>query len=274
MVKSFVILVALGGVASAHPVLPDDDYPVVEDPYVPIEDPVVVEVPVPEQQHYALPPNVEPDVEPPIPYVTIPVTIPDEPPHWRCGLVPDWPPTPAPAAPASMLGFHIGGGKLPILGQELQTTALGISVEHEVWGSLRVFGEYEWLFLGKRDTERKNQDVMDGSGQRAHVGLRRTITASRAIGGFLRFYVDGEAGGGLMLADGSALASPGALMQSAPSAIVRPYGFAGIRFGYDFIQLKHDTRGSRVWEPEIMLRAIKVEDGVGFTAAVGMTWGG
>jgi hypothetical protein len=278
-----IALLGMTGIASAHPVIQIDDEdrpsePVNEVPtygeepvIAPNDDcvwgfdeldgygchtPVIAVRPVPEQP-FAKPPPDQTIEDPPPPR------------RWGCEF-PIIEPTPRPET-HSKLGFHFGGGRLPILGQKLQTEQVGVTFEHEVWGSLRVVAEYEYMWLGKRDTEMEGQDVIDGGGQRASLGLRRTITASRRIGGELRFYVDGELGGGLMLADDAALRSPNA-PPSGDGAIVRPYGYAGIRLGYDFF-LKHGTHGSHVWEPELTFRAIKVEDGVGFAFGVGMTWG-
>jgi hypothetical protein len=279
-----IALLAMTGIASAHPVIQIDDEdrptePVNEVPtfgdepvIAPSDDcvwgfdeldgygchtPVIAVRPVPEQP-FAKPPPDQTIEEPPTT-------------TWSCDL----PLTLAPIEPSpesrSKLGFHFGGGKLPILGQKLQTEQVGVTFEHDLWGSLRIVAEYEYMWLGKRDTEMEGQDVIDGGGQRASLGLRRTITDSRRIHHELRFYLDGELGGGLMLADDAALSSPNA-PPSGGGAIVRPYGYAGIRLGYDFF-LRHGTQGSRVWEPELTFRAIKVEDGVGFAFGVGMTWG-
>jgi hypothetical protein len=186
--------------------------------------------------------------------------------HANVVIVDPDPPDPPlePPAHEQLLGWRIGGGMLPVRGIELQMMSLGLAVEHRVHGRWRIAGEYEYVWLGVRDTETRGDTVADGSGHRANVLLRATLLQSRRIGGMLQFYADAELGGGMMLAS-----------EPMTGTIAMPQAFVGVRLGYTFIKLKADTRASPVWEPEIVLRAIatKRDEPLGYFFAIGINWG-
>ncbi|MBX3156707.1 MAG: outer membrane beta-barrel protein [Deltaproteobacteria bacterium] len=163
-------------------------------------------------------------------------------------------------APRGKLGFRIGFGALPIDGHRVGTIGLGLGVEHQLTKTWRILGEYEWLWLSDEDATAM-RDPNDSSGHRLHAGLRRTLAAT-TVRKVLRFYVDGELGGGI-----AAMSLPRTV---GKEAAVLPHGFAGIRFGYGFLQ--KDNKGSRTWEPEFLLRAIGIPDGIGLSFGVGMAW--
>ena len=154
--------------------------------------------------------------------------------------------------PPLLLGFRLAAGKLPVDQQQLTTFSLGLDVDHPVTRSLRMFGEYEWMWL-----DRDKMSTQHGSGHRLLAGLRHTIAAKRE--GRFRAYLDAEAGGGLAVLDDSIL-----------GVRVLPAGFFGLRGGYDFT---HADSPSRVLEIEILVRAIVVENGTGMLAGFGMQWG-
>jgi hypothetical protein len=163
------------------------------------------------------------------------------------------PPTP------SKLGFRIGLGPIPLHEHRLMVVGLGLAVEHHLAGKWRILGEYEYVWLSDMDSERG--DDLAHNGHRFHTGLRRVL-ADATLKQVLRFYVDGELGGGLMTAS-----VPSSLRMDAA---VLPHAFAGIRFGYNFIQ--KDNKASRSWDAEFLLRAIAVPDGVGLAFGIGMAW--
>ncbi len=165
----------------------------------------------------------------------------------------------------SMLGFRFGGGTAELPHGPVFEMGLGIGVEHHLFGRWRLGGEYEYLFLSD-DTElmagNERAQTSVGRGHRAHVLLRRRMLESRWIQGRIRFFADAELGGGMLLA-------------SVPSeTIVAPHAFVGVRAGYDISSLG-DSRGSRIWESEILVRAIaNRRDGtVGWMFGIGMNWG-
>jgi hypothetical protein len=160
----------------------------------------------------------------------------------------------------SKLGFRIALGPVPVEGRRLMVIGLGLGVEHHLAGQWRILGEYEFVWLSDMNA-RRDEDLAN-NGHRFHTGLRRVLVESRIIKGALRFYVDGEVGGGLLA---------GTMPRTMTTdAAVLPHAFAGIRFGYNFVQ--KNNKASRVWEPEFLLRAIAVPDGVGLTFGVGMFW--
>jgi hypothetical protein len=168
---------------------------------------------------------------------------------------------PAPTStppPLTKLGFRLGGGSIPLADSALAAVQLGIGVEHAVFGKLRMFAEYEWLWLSVApDDPNAMQPAFTGSGQRTHLGVRRAFATKRVH--MIRFYADVEAGGGLGLYD----------VPTGAAAV--PHAFAGLRGGYQIV--KRSARASRVLETELSVRAIVVEHGVGFGGGLGFYWG-
>lgn len=154
--------------------------------------------------------------------------------------------------PPLLLGFRLAAGKLPVAQQDLTTFSLGVDVDHPITKSLRIFGEYEWMWL-----DRDQMSTEHGNGHRLLAGLRHTLVQKRAY--HARTYLDVEAGGGLAVLDDSVL-----------GVRILPTGFAGLRGGYDFT---HTDSPSRVFEMEVLVRAIMVDDGTGILAGFGMQWG-
>lgn len=165
---------------------------------------------------------------------------------------------------AQLFGFRFGGGVQPIDGRDLSMMSLALEVEHRLTGELRLVGEYEYVWLGVDDTESENQNVHDGSGHRASLIARYPLFRSRRVlDEHVRFYVDVEAGGGFLL---------GAEPMSGTISV--PHALLGIRVGYDIFKLREDTRASKVWEPEVLVRVIGTPNNqVGFLVGVGMAWG-
>jgi hypothetical protein len=154
--------------------------------------------------------------------------------------------------PPLLLGFRLAAGKLPVAQQDLTTLSLGLDVDHPITSSWRIFGEYEWLWL-----DRDQMSTQHGNGHRLLAGLRHTLVEKREY--HARTYFDVEAGGGLAVLDDSVLGTR-----------ILPTAFAGLRGGYDFT---HTDSPSRVFELEVLVRAIKVDDGTGILAGFGMQWG-
>jgi hypothetical protein len=73
----------------------------------------------------------------------------------------------------------------------------------------------------------------------------------------VRFYVDGELGGGYAL-----------VTDTVTGTRAIAHAFAGARFGYDIIAHR------KTFEAELLVRALAVEGGHGFVFGVGMLWGG
>lgn len=160
-----------------------------------------------------------------------------------------------------MLGMRIGFGEQSFDDRDLTVMSLGLTVEHRVVNQLRISGEYEYVFLG-RDTEEKQQ-TNDGSGHRASLILRHHFVRTRTFDKALRFYLDLEVGAGFFLGS-----------EEMIGTIARPHALAGVRLGYDFIRLREETRASKVWEPEVVVRAIAVPgERLGFFLGVGMGFG-
>ena len=154
--------------------------------------------------------------------------------------------------PPLLLGFRLAAGKLPVADQELTTFSLGLDVDHPITKTWRAFGEYEWMWV-----DRDQMSMQHGSGHRLLAGLRHTLAAKRE--GHFRTYLDLEGGGGFTVLDDSVL-----------GVRMLPTGFGGLRGGYDFT---HTDSPSRVFEVEVLVRAIIVENGTGLLAGFGMQWG-
>lgn len=168
-------------------------------------------------------------------------------------------------APAfNMFGFDMAIGVLPVDGHATVAMSIGLAVEHPVFRKTRVFGEYDWLWLSRRDDPRALEAMAPrperhASGHRGGLGLRRELVAKS--GRTVRFFVDGELGANVTLANDNMDG-----MQFAPAV------FTGLRTGYDLYS-RRDESPSRTFETALYLRAIAVRDGVGFTFGVGMYWG-
>lgn len=160
-------------------------------------------------------------------------------------------------APITKLGFRIGFSRIPLADTPLAAAQLGIGVEHPVFGELRVFGEYEWLWLSEVPEDPQMPSSFAGAGHRTHLGVRRTFASKRLA--IIRFYADVETGGGLGLYDAPA----------GPQIV--PHAFVGLRGGYQIT--KRRARAARQLETELHFRVLAVEHGVGFGGGLGFYWG-
>ncbi len=168
----------------------------------------------------------------------------------------------------NMFGFAMGVGGLPIRGADNLAFSIGLSVEHPVFKKTRVFGEYDWLWLQRRDPragEMMNSEQMvprpdeHGSGHRTSLGLRRELIGKS--GGSTHAFIDGELGASIALVN-----------DNMTGVEVLPAGFAGIRLGYD-LYARRDDSPSATFETGLLLRIIALRDGVGMSFGVGMYWG-
>ena len=151
---------------------------------------------------------------------------------------------------ANNVGVRLAAGTMPLGGLATGTYGLGIGVDHHVFEKVHVFAEWEWLWL----TREMNDN--SGTGQRAHVGLRRALLA-KTVRKQLRFFVDGELGGGYAL-----------VTDSVTGTRAMAHALAGVRLGYD-------VRGYRAaFGAELLFRAIAIDHGIGAMFGVGMLWGG
>lgn len=194
---------------------------------------------------------------------------PHPPPDDRLIVVRQPPPPPRPAKrkqerrPGShKVGFRFGGGVAPIAHELMSMFGIALAVERPITRRWQWLAEYEHLWLIPRQTrnaQMRGESAIDGSGHRAHLGLRVTL-ASKQIR-VLRLFIDGEAGGGATLA-----ARDGDLH-------LGPHAFAGIRLGYEFSSERRATRASKTWEPNLALRMLAVPNGLGFFGGLAMYWG-
>jgi hypothetical protein len=171
-----------------------------------------------------------------------------------CEILIDREPDPPRESHDSLLGMRMSIGTFPLAERDLIQSAIGLTFEHRIHGGWRLAGDVEYLWL-------EHDDEVSGSGMRAQLAIRRALARSRIIGDFVRFYLDAEVGGGLMLAT-----------EPEAGTLITPGAFAGIRMGYDFISKR--PRASRVWEPEILVRGFRIADGIGVIFGVGFGWSG
>ncbi len=163
--------------------------------------------------------------------------------------------TPQPE-PRNLFGFHLGLGMLPLDHEKLGTYSIGMGIEHPVFERWRVFADYEWLWLERSHTA--TMAGVHGDGQRASLGVRRTLAAKQAWPE-LRLWVDGELGGAFALVDDDV-----AGVHALPEAL------AGLRAGYDLAG--HRRSESRLLRFEIDVRALAIPGGAGVAAGVGALW--
>jgi len=164
----------------------------------------------------------------------------------------------------NMLDIRFAMGGLPVEGAPSLTVSLGLGVEHPVFKKTRVFGEYEWMWLFDRPTERTYMidpppPERHGTGQRAMLGLRRELFGKGRHA--FRAFVDGELGGGLALTN-----------DNMSGLHTLPTGFIGLRAGYD-VYSREDESPSRTFEFELLFRTLIVPDGYGGLFGLGMAWG-
>lgn len=172
------------------------------------------------------------------------------------------PPPPRPKLPArNMLGFRIGVGELSIAQQPVITVAIGLVTETRLHRTLRGFAEYEWISLFDATTQVTSSREVAGYGHRGDIGLRHVLVDT-TLKHALRFYVDGEIGGGAAW-----------ITNTINGDQVIPHGLVGVRFGYDGFSQNHDSP-SREFECEVLLRSVIMADSVGLLFGVGMLWGG
>ncbi len=167
----------------------------------------------------------------------------------------------------NMFGFRMSAGALPLDGGSRTTVlSVGLGVEHPVFQKTRVrmFGEYEWLWMTWLD-ERAGDSVVirperHGNGHRASVGLRREVLAKN-LSRSVRVFLDGEVGAAVAL-----------MNDNMHGASFVPSSLIGFRFGYD-VYSREDESPSRTFEAEVLVRAIVIEGGAGAMMGMGMAWG-
>jgi len=165
----------------------------------------------------------------------------------------------------NMFGFTMAIGALPIRGTDTLAMSIGLAVEHPVFTKTRVLGEYDWMWLTRRDTRSADPDAMvprpedHGSGHRASLGLRRELVGKG--GRRTRVFVDGELGASVALVN-----------NNMTGVELVPAVFTGLRFGYDLYSRRDDSP-SGTFETGLLLRAIALREGIGLTFGVGMYWG-
>lgn len=170
--------------------------------------------------------------------------------------------TAAADAPASnKLGFRISFGRLTAFDARQSWESLGLGIEHPLCDGVRIFGEYEWVSFGLKDSTLPGDKGMPGDGHRAGVGLRGELLGT-TVGGHIHFFADGEAGASLAV-----------LADNHDRVAIQPAAFAGLRLGYDFLWGRPPA-SSRVFEAELLARYQRMPDGAnGVMIGVGMLWG-
>jgi hypothetical protein len=170
-------------------------------------------------------------------------------------------------APAfNMFGFRMTAGALPLDGQQATVLSVGLGVEHPVFRAARVrmFGEYEWLWMSWLDERAVDSVVIRperyGNGHRASIGLRRELVGKN-LGRTVRMFTDLEAGAAVALAN-----------DNMRGASFVPGGLVGLRLGYD-VYSREDDSPSRTFEAEVLVRALFIDGGAGAMMGMGLAWG-
>lgn len=164
----------------------------------------------------------------------------------------------------NMFGFRMSAGALPLDGNRSVVLSLGLGVEHPVFKKVRMFGEYEWLWINWYDERAMDSVVIrpahHGNGHRASLGLRRELVGKNA-GRRVRIFLDGELGANVALTT-----------DNMHGMAFRPGSLVGLRFGYD-VYSGVDSSPSRTFEAEVLVRAITVAGGAGVMVGMGLAWG-
>jgi hypothetical protein len=154
--------------------------------------------------------------------------------------------------PPTLLGIRIGAGRLPVFHEAMGTFSLGVGLDHPIKPRIHMFGEYEYVWLSRDEAT-----MQHGSAHRALCGLRATLAQNREHN--MREYFDLEGGGGMSIVNDTAMGTRA--LQT---------GFAGVRAGFDIYS---NDSPSRVFEIEILVRALFVPEGSGVMGGLGMQWG-
>jgi hypothetical protein len=154
--------------------------------------------------------------------------------------------------PPTLLGFRFSGGRLPIEHEPMTTLGVALDVDHPMARRWHAFAEYEYLWLDRDETT-----MQHGNGHRVLAGIRHSLAQKAEHQ--MRSYLDVEAGGGMTIA-----------LDSVFGTRSLGTGFAGLRAGFDFF---HDDSPSRVFETELVVRAVFVPGDSGIMAGLGMQWG-
>ena len=159
------------------------------------------------------------------------------------------------------LGFRIGFGTLHLPERDVSTFGLTLHIEHPLIRTVRLFAEYEFLWLDKKEAMSPATAGYSGTGHRALGGVRAELIGA-TVRDKVHFYLDAEVGGGL-----------GVISDDVGGTQVMPQAFAGLRAGYDYLWGLTNTHSSRVWEAEVIARAIRFDGGTGAMFGIGMAWG-
>jgi len=154
--------------------------------------------------------------------------------------------------PPTLLGVRIAGGRLPIFHEDMSTLGLGLGLDHPITSRLHVFGEYEYVWLSPEEVS-----MQHGTAHRVLAGLRATLVQKREHN--LRSFIDVEGGGGMAIVNDTVMGTRA--MQT---------GFTGLRAGFDFLA---DDSPSRVFEIDLIVRAVFVPEGSGVMTGVDLQWG-
>jgi hypothetical protein len=157
----------------------------------------------------------------------------------------------------NLLGTRVGYGSIPVGDQPMTTMSLAVTFDHPIAGRWRIAAEYEYLWIGERDFDAHEENgvaSLSDSGHRAHLGMRRRVLERQWADGQVELFLDGEAGGGVMLVD------------REHGALALPHAFVGLRAG---LALDMETR----WEYELFVRGLGLSDGPGVLFGIGLVWG-
>ena len=167
----------------------------------------------------------------------------------------------APEPSHDKLGFRITFGRLHLTERDVKTVGLALHVEHPVFRNVRLFAEYEYLWLDEEEPTTPVTAGYTGTGHRALGGVRAEMIGA-TIRDAVHFYVDAELGGGI-----------GVISDEISGAQLVPQVFAGVRAGYDYLWGHKTAHSSRVWEAEVIARAFRFDGGTGAMFGIGMGWG-
>jgi hypothetical protein len=159
---------------------------------------------------------------------------------------------------ANKLGFHMGGGSLP-LGTPFESKVIGVELEHPLIGHLRGFADYSYVSV-LEDVEPARVSPVVGDGDRLSIGVRHEIIG-KTWEHLFRLALDAELGGGVQWTN-----------DGATHDATLPLGLAGIHACWAILAFETSSE-TLILEPYLDVRAIVIDRGAGLEISLGWAFG-
>lgn len=159
---------------------------------------------------------------------------------------------------ANKLGFHLGGGDLP-LGVAQESKVFGVELERPLIGRLRGVADYSYVSV-LEDAPATRIAPATGNGDRLSLGLRHALLG-KTWEHLLRLALDAELGGGIEWTN-----------DPFTRDSAQPFGYVGIRGCWSILAFE-TTSETLILEPSLAVRAVVIDGGAGIEVAFGWSFG-